>query len=108
MENAAIPAHARIGTGHQVCPVYGRLLDGSGVGVSDGIGVVLGVTVGAALGVGVGVSLGVGVGVSLGVGVGVGGTITLFRITHRFPFFIFSFSYVTRYESDTSFSTTLH
>ena len=100
MENAAIPAHARIGTGHQVCPVYGRLLDGSGVGVSDGIRVVLGVTVGAALGV--------GVGVSLGVGVGVGGTITLFRITHRFPFFIFSFSYVTRYESDTSFSTTLH
>ena len=100
MENAAIPAHARIGTGHQVCPVYGRLLDGSGVGVSDGIGVVLGVTVGAALGV--------GVGVSLGVGVGVGGTITLFRITHRFPFFIFSFSYVTRYESDTSFSITLH
>ena len=60
MENAAIPAHARIGTGHQVCPVYGRLLDGSGVGVSDGIGVVLGVTVGAALGVGIGVSLGVG------------------------------------------------
>ena len=100
MENAAIPAHARIGTGHQVCPVHGRLLDGSGVGVSDGIGVVLGVTVGAALGV--------GVGVSLGVEVGVGGTITLFRITHRFPFFIFSFSYVTRYESDTSFSITLH
>ena len=98
MENAAIPAHARIGTGHQVCPVYGRLWDGSGVGVSDGIGVVLGVTVGAALGVGIGVSL----------GVGVGGTITLFRITHRFPFFIFSFSYITRYESDTSFSTTLH
>ena len=75
-------------------------MDGSGVGVSDGIGVVLGVTVGAALGV--------GVGVSLGVEVGVGGTITLFRITHRFPFFIFSFSYVTRYESDTSFSITLH
>lgn len=91
MENAAIPAHARIGTGHQVCPVYGRLLDGSGVGVSDGIGVVLGVTVGAALGVGIGVSLGVGVGVSLGVGVGVGGTITLFRITHRFPFSYFHF-----------------
>lgn len=102
MENAAIPAHARIGTGHQVCPVYGRLLDGSGVGVSLGVGL------GVSLGVGTGISLGVGIGVSLGVGVGVGGTITLFRITHRFPFFIFSFSYVTRYESDTSFSTTLH
>ena len=97
MENAAIPAHARIGTGHQVCPVYGRLLDGSGVGVSDGIGVVLGVTVGAALGVGIGVSLGLGRRYD-------------YLISDYPPLSIFHIfiSYITRYESDTSFSTTLH